>query len=156
MYTAYLQGSLKLAATGEWRHNGEPFQNQKLSELFSRSIVWDQSAGQYFVQIGQQRAAFDCEDTAYFVLSIDDKEVPWSLHLSDGRTEALRPTTLCSGPENQVYCTVHETHRARLSRPAHQILLQHAVSDDSILIGGAEYRLRLERREAPELRLVKE
>ncbi len=141
MYTAYLEGSLKLSRTGEWWHNGSPFQNQRLADFFSQHIVWDASAKRYFVQIGAQRATFDCEDTAYFVLHIDESAIPWKLTLSDGTTESFEPDTLVRGKEDQLYCTVHGQHRARLSRAAHQILLRHASSELELTIAGKRYTL---------------
>lgn len=144
MYTAYLEGSLKLSKTGEWRHNGQPFQNEKVAELFSRSIVWDDVSGRYYIQIGAQRATFECEDTAYFVLAIDDNKAPWMLALSDGSTEPLEPHSLTRGNKGQVYCRVHGNHRARFSRGAHQVLLRAALDDERLLIAGQSYKLRLE------------
>ena len=142
MYTAYLKGSLKLSKTGEWWHNGQPFQNQKVSDLFTRSLVWDESAAEYFIQIGTQRASFDCEDTAFFITSIDDTVSPWTIAISDGTTETLRGDNIEIGDEQQLYCIVHGSHRARLTRSAHQALLCHVESDSSIVIDGTVYRIK--------------
>jgi hypothetical protein len=142
MYTAYLKGSLKLSKIGEWRHNGEPFQNQKVSDLFLRSVVWDDDAQEYFIQIGAQRASFDCEDTAFFISDLEDGAIPWNVKISDATTEVLKPETLTVGSENQIYCLVHATHRARFSRSAHQALLRHAISETSISVNGAPFTLK--------------
>lgn len=141
MYTAYLKGSLKLSKTGEWWHNGQVFQNPKVSQLFTRSVVWDADAQEYFIQIGAQRASFDCEDTAYFVTAIDDSKSPWVVSISDGGSEPLRPETLRIGDDEQIYCNVHGTHRARLSRAAHQTLLRYVESDNALSIDGKSYRI---------------
>jgi len=136
IYTAYLEGSLKLSKTGEWWHEGRPFANLRLAELFHHSIVWAEVEKRYFVQIGQQRASFDCEDTAYFVLQVDETATPWQLSVSDGSTEQLDPKSLSLGLEDQIYCTIKGFHRARLSRSAHQQILTHVVSENQLSIGG--------------------
>jgi len=134
-YLADLTKDLKLSATGEWWHKGQPFENRKLIELFNRSIVWDESAKRYLLKIGSNLASFVYEDTAYFVLSLNDKHTPWSLILSDQSEEPLVPSSLTLGEDNQVYCRVKGTHNARFSRAAHQQLLEHVVDEESLLIG---------------------
>lgn len=141
MYTAYLKGSLKLSKTGEWWHNGQPFQNVRVSELFTRCVVWDEQAGDYFIHIGAQRAAFDREDTAFFVTVLDDSTIPWTVHVSDESSEALAPEKLSIGSENQIYYPVHDKHPARLTRAAHQTLLRYVGDDSAVIIAGRTYKL---------------
>lgn len=133
-YTAELKGSLKLSKNGEWWHNGVAFQREALSNLFHRSIIWDEVEKQYFVKIGRQRARFDVEDTAYFVTELLDETRPWHLKLNDGSEEDLKAQTLCLGSEDQIYCQVKDYHRARFSRSAHQRLLSHAVDERNIKV----------------------
>lgn len=140
-YTAELTGSLKLSSTGVWIHNGSPFQNQKLIDLFFRSIIWDPEEKRYLLRIGSGCAKFECEDTAYFVNSFDDTSLPWIVNLSDNTAEAFCPDTLAVGSQGQIYCTIKGSHKARLSRSAHQHLLLSAVSNDEIKIGDRVYRL---------------
>lgn len=135
-YIAELTGSLRLSSEGEWFHNGVQFQNQKLSDLFSRSVVWDERAQEYFLEIGKQRATFSRDDTPYFVTAIDDGADPWMLNLSDGTREPLEPESLTVGHGDAVYCTVHGSHRAKLLRPAHQTLARHVVGDREVSIHG--------------------
>ncbi len=135
-YTAELKGSLKLSKSGEWWHNGVPFKREKLSNLFHRSIVWDEKERQYFVKIGRQRARFDLEDTAYFVMKIEESSKAWQVLLNDGSLEALNPLALYQGKENQLYLTVKGNHLARFSRSAHQRILTHAIDENTLLLGG--------------------
>ena len=141
IYTAFLKGSLKLSKTGEWWHNGKPFTNKKLSDYFHKSIFWRENEQDYVIRIGKQQATFDLEDTPFFVLTIDQSVVPWKITLSDGTTEELSPTSLSLGPEDQIYCLVKTTHRARFSRAAHQLLLAHAMSEDEIAVAGKTVKL---------------
>jgi len=142
LYTAYMKGSLKLTKLGEWWHDGAPFEHTKLISLFHRSIVWDEEENEYYVQIGKGRASFDCEDTAFFVSVLMDESDPWKVVLADETQEPLQTSTLRLGSEDQMYCTVKDTHRARFKRSAHQTLLQHAISDDSLLINGETVTLK--------------
>lgn len=140
-YTAYLRENLKLSKSGTWYHNGIEFSNPKVIDLFNHSIVWDAEHACYVVRIGRQQAVFECEDTAYFVTELLDTVVPWQVNISNGTCELLRQDTIRIGAENQFYCLVNEHHRARFSRSAHQTLLQHAISEDTIRINGKELQL---------------
>ena len=135
LYTANLTGSLRLSNNGEWFHNGVRFQNDRLAKLFHRSIEWDDKEQQYFVRIGKQRARFDKDDTAYFVVAIDDTLDPWGLILADESHETLNIESLARGKEEQVYCTVKGSHRARLTRQAYQVLVEHVVDEEHVAIG---------------------
>lgn len=138
LYTAYLDGKLILSAEGEWVHEGTPFQNERLSDLFFRSIEWEAERNRYVLRIGKGIATFTCEDTAYFVLAFGPG---WTAILSDGSSEPLSAGTLAAGRSSQIYCEVKGGHRARLSRAAHQTLLEHAVSDDQVEIQGKLYTI---------------
>lgn len=140
-YTAFLKGSLKLDSFGMWHHDERPFLNDKLAALFHRSIVWDQESSRYLLQIGRQRAEFDVEDTAWFVLLLEDGGFPWKIVLSDGSTEHFRPDTVSIGGDGQFYHLVKGCHRARFSRPAHQRLLEHACSEREILVNGKRVQI---------------
>ena len=140
-YTALLKGSLKLDRFGTWWHNGVRFSNEKLAAMFHRSIIFDAAKGEYLLQIGQQRAEFDLEDTAWFVTELHDSSEPWSVTFSDGSSEPFEPESITIGGEEQLYHPVKALHRARFTRPAHQRLLQHCHSDGEILMGGKIVRL---------------
>ncbi len=140
-YIADLRGHLKLSRHGDWWHDGRPFQNSKLAALFHRSIVWDPAKGAYLISIGRECATFECEGTPYFVASLDDTITPWRITLLGGHQEELAPETLCSGPLDQVYCSVFGSHRATLLRGAHQVLAQHVVDETKVQIGERAFEL---------------
>ena len=141
IYTAYLDGDLVLTNRGEWTHRGVLFSNPKLSALFHRSIVWDESQRRYLIRIGNQQATFTCEDCAYFVVSLIDQGSVWQLVLNDGSEEPLLPGTLSRGAESQFYALVKNGHRARFQSPAHQTLIMHAVDDNTLEVAGEMVRL---------------
>lgn len=141
-YTAYMEGTLRLSAAGEWQHEGTAFTHPELAKLFHRSIVWDEPSRAYVVKIGNGIAHFTCEDTAYFVAEIRDDTAPWQVVLFDGSSEPLDPTSIVVGNAHQIYCAVKGGHRARLSRPAHQHLMRYARSDTELEIAGSIVPLR--------------
>lgn len=149
-YTAYLEGSLRLSAEGLWHHNGTPFTNQRVSDLLSRAIEWDEQLQQFFIRLGPQRASFTLDDTPLFVTCLDERCSPWMLTLSNGATQPLVPQSLRVGAAAQLYCLVSirsypsgrlmETW-ARFTRPVHQQLLEHAVDEQTFLIDGVRVPL---------------
>lgn len=141
IYTADLTGSLKLSAEGVWIHDGVPFQNPKLSLLFHRGIVRDAVDGKYYIRLDKQQAAFDYEDTVFFVTSLDDSGNPWKITLADESVEDLNPDSLSMGSENRIHCLVKDGERARFLRNAHQILLTHAIDENHLDICGRRIRV---------------
>lgn len=136
MYTALLEGSLVLSKHGGWVHNGVPFSNLKLAELFHRSVTWDKGRSCFVIRLGAQQATFTCEDAPYFVVRVDAAASPWTLYLAGGAQVPFLPETLAIGAENQFYCSVYGEHQARFARSAHQTLLEHAVDEQTLRIDG--------------------
>lgn len=135
-YTAYLEGSLRLDAEGRWYHNGAPFRNSRVAELFSRSVSWDSSVRKWFVQIGEQRAAFSCDDTALFVAEVCDQMQPPAFRLTDGALVPISEARITAGDSNQLYLGLPDGQLARFGRGALQRLLHFAVDDTVVEIGG--------------------
>ncbi len=140
LYTAELRGKLALSQMGEWFHEGKKFERKTLSDLFHRSIVWDPKLHSYFIEIGPQRATFDCEDTAYFVIDLDESVTPWQVVLagetSGGANEELDPKSITVGDQGQFYCSVRDGHRARFTKGIHQRLLNYVIDENTMRISG--------------------
>ena len=132
---------LRLSKTGEWFHDDIQFTHKRLTSLFHRSIEWDDKEQGYFIRIGQQRAKFECEDTAYFVTELFDISTPWRIKLLDDSEEVLNPASISVGNEGQFYCSVKGGHRARFGRASHQALLAHAVGNNTLVIDGIRIEL---------------
>lgn len=141
-YTADLSGSLRLSAEGEWYHNGIKFQREKLIHLFHRSIVWDEDAQRFFLQIGRQRAIFEYDDTVFFVVAIDDAEIPCRIELADGSSQTLKHDSLVLGEQGQFYCTLQNGRRARLLRNVHQYLCSKISENGVLSLGTVEVDLK--------------
>ncbi|MEZ4753200.1 MAG: hypothetical protein R3A13_02695 [Bdellovibrionota bacterium] len=141
LYTTDLVKDLTLTKTGEWLHEAKPFENKKLKALFFRSIEWVEAEQKYYLRIGKGRAAFNYEDTVYFVQNIETEKKPWMAKLSDGSREKLNLGSLSIGDSNQLYCLVKGSHKARFSRSSHQLLLEYVVDDEHVEINGVTYDL---------------
>lgn len=137
-----LSGSIHLSAEGAWSHGGTEFTNERVADLFHRSVEWDEASAQYVLHIGQQRATFSREDTAYFVADLDGEIFPPQLRLLGGQEENLRPETLRVGDRHQVYCDLQNKHRARFTRAAHQHLMKYASGEQEFTFGGQVVRLK--------------
>jgi len=143
-YTAQLKGKLKLSKFGEWYHEGKIFERKSLSDLFHRSIVWDENDKAYYVRLGAQQATFDCEDTAFFVTDLRENNDVWEVVLAGGSTEPLALQSLAVGAEGQIYCQVKGSHKARLRRGAHQQLMTFAEDEKTINLGGKKILIKKE------------
>jgi hypothetical protein len=141
LYTAELKGHLKLSKDGDWYHEGKIFERKALADLFHRSIIWDATDKDYFIKIGRERARFEIEDVPFFVSTILLSS-PLKIKLLGGHEEDLDPAKFYLGSENQIYYRLSSGHPARLTRAAHQILLQFAVSDSEVNIHGTKINLK--------------
>lgn len=142
-YRAQLQGVLTLTKSGEWWHEGRPFENARLAALFHRSIVWDAEQQRYLLAIGREQATFFLEDTPYFVDAILTDSAPWLVTLRDGSTHELRLESLCRGRNDQLYCAVSKPQLAyaRFSRGAYQQIVSFADDDGALRIEGQRVAL---------------
>ena len=141
LYTAYLDDSLCLDQFGTWLHDGKPIQHPRIVDLFHKSVAWSEKEEKYYLVIGQGRASFSLQDTPYFVSALLDENNPWKIRLIDGSEEELSLESLCSGADDQIYCTVKNTHRARFLRSPHQRLLSYVVDDEHLQIGNQKVKL---------------
>jgi len=148
LYSTYLKGTLVLKENGTWVHNGQEFTNEKLIDLFNRSIVWAEDLKEYVVQIGKGQAQFTYEDTVFFVLGLEDSTSPWKINLSDGSAEIFAPKQLMVGQQNQIYCLVKGSHRARFTRAAYQHLIRHLVDSATVMIDSLPVSLKIEKNES--------
>ena len=142
IYTAFLEGDLLLTARGEWVHRGVPFANDRLSDLFHRSIVWEEEPRRYVIRIGKQQATFRMEDCAYFVTALHDEKDPWEISLRDGTSETLRADTLRYGEADKLYIKVKGEHAALFLSSAYQQIVRYAEDECRLRINGSLVTLR--------------
>jgi uncharacterized protein len=131
--------TIRFGRDGEWYSDGERIDNRRIADLFSRCVRKDPRGG-YLLQMGDERAPLEVEDTPFVVRQIDgDAEQGFTALLNDGTREPLDPETVRIGADNAFYCRVKKGEcEARLLRPAHYALARAIETDDA----GA-YRLRV-------------
>lgn len=124
--------SIRFGRDGEWYSDGERIDNRRIAELFSRCVRKNPQGG-YMLQMGDERAPLEVEDTPFVVRQIEgDAERGFSVLLNDGTSEPLDPSTVRSGADHAFYCRVkHGECEARLLRPAHYALARWVESDET-------------------------
>lgn len=112
---------------GNWSHQGEPFENDKLKLLFHRSITRTEG-GTWLLSIPPFSYPITVADTPYHVRTVDFRRGPDGteqvvLSLSDETEETLDPQTLRYVPGRGFYCRVKQGRfEARFNRPAYYTL----------------------------------
>lgn len=128
---------IRLDAEGRWWHEGEPFVNERLARLFSRSVGRTEG-GTWVLTIGQYTYPCVVEDVGFFVerLRVEGEggdERVW-LVLSDEREELLDPATLRYRADDRLVCAVKGGRfEAKLARGPHHSLLDRAESRGEVL-----------------------
>ena len=136
--------TIRFGRDGEWYSDGERIANRRIADLFSRCVRRSPQGG-FMLQMGDERAPIEIEDTPFVVRQIEgDRERGFTLILNDGTREPLDPATLRSGPDNALYCRVKAgEYAARLLRPAYYALTQSVkVGTDGrfvLVVGGRDY-----------------
>jgi len=129
---------------GEWYSDGERIANRRIAELFSRCVRRNPQGG-YMLQMGDEKAPLEVEDTPFVVRQIEGSpESGVTIVLNDDSREALDPDSLRSGPDNALYCRVKAGDcEARLLRPAYYALTRwvrdHGDGRFSLRLGDREY-----------------
>lgn len=128
---------------GEWYSDGERIANPRIADLFSRCVRRNPRGG-YMLQMGDEKAPLEVEDTPFVVRQIEgDPERTISVVLNDGSREPLEPRSLRSGLDNALYCRVKGGEwEARLLRPAYYALarwIREADGRFTLRVDGREY-----------------
>ena len=117
--------TIRLGRDGEWYSDGERIANPRIARLFSRCVRRNPEGG-YILQMGDERAPLEVEDTPFVVRQVEgDAQRGFTLLLNDETREPLAPSTLCAGPDHVLYCRVKQGEfEARLLRPAYYSLAE--------------------------------
>lgn len=121
-----------LHATGRWTHRGQPFENERVIRLFSKSVKRTEG-GTWILHIGRFIYPIEVEDVGFFVerVELDQASNQATITLSDLSQETLDPTTLSYDTPGHLYCTIKGgEHRARFLRQAYYALAEHVELDE--------------------------
>ncbi len=125
---------IRLDEQGRWHHQGQRFDNPRLSDLFSRSVNRTEG-GTWVLEIGPFTYPITVDDTGFFVRAVNWKASPPMLHLSDRSTEALEPASLEYRAPGKLYCAVKDGRfRARFLRSAYHSIIPHLEQRDSSIV----------------------
>lgn len=112
---------LTLDLEGRWLHEGQHFDNQRVSDLFSRGIDLHEETGEPIVRIGHQWAYFTAQDTPFIVRRLIFEADALKADLNSFEVVTLSPEALSVGEDGVLYADLGG-RRARLSRHAHSQL----------------------------------
>lgn len=119
---------------GLWYYRGAEIIHRDIVELFYRHLEQDGS-GRYLIHWRGQKCHLEVEDTPFVVwrtgvVGDEENALDLLLHLSDGTTEILDPTSFYIGARNVPYCRVHDGEfLARFSRKAYYQLARMVEED---------------------------
>jgi hypothetical protein len=127
-------GEISVDVEGRWHFRGAEIIHRDIVQLFSRHLERDDE-GRYVIHWRGQRCLVSVADTPLVVWgasAVSERGVVRSvlLHLSDGTSEQLDPSSFQIGPENVPYCRVREGGlSARFSRKAYYQIARMVEED---------------------------
>jgi hypothetical protein len=145
-FYAVESGRISFRRDGNWYSDDERIDNARIALLFSRSIRRNPD-GSYYLQVAEERASIEVEDTPFVVKAIEDGESgAITLVLNDDTREALVAENLEIGPDNVLYTTVKEGEfRARFLRSAYYHLSSRFEADERanvwLVLGGRRHAI---------------
>ena len=139
LYTSYLEKQLRLDAQGTWHHDDTPFSHKRLSELFHRSVLWDDELKDYVIRIGKGRATFSHEGRVRFITSLREEDGKLFARTAGGSEEELNPADLRLTEEEEFVVFSENSPLTYFTRTAQQQILSHAESERALEIGGNLY-----------------
>jgi uncharacterized protein len=146
-FYAIESGKISFRHDGNWYTDDERIDNPRIALLFSRSVKRNPD-GSYYLQIAEERAPIDVEDTPYVVKVVtEDDNGSFTIITNDDESETLDPLTLEVGRNNVLYCRVKGgAFQARFVRTAYYHLSNYFFADEaesfSLVVRGQRYPIR--------------
>ena len=123
---------LKVAPDGSWQSADQPLAHRATLRYLKAQLRFEDEGA--FIVDGKKRMPIEIEGPPFEVLAFELDEAASSakLRLDDGSEEELGEETLAMNEESgSIECRVRLGRgRAKLSRGAHETLLEHAVEED--------------------------
>ena len=126
---------ISFRADGRWYADEEVIAHPRIALLFSQHIR-PAPGGGWMIDVGVDRQQVDVEDTPLVVVGVlGEPERGFTIKTNDGVEEELDCATLCTGPDDVLYCEVDRggrgRMRARFLRPAYYELARWIEEDGS-------------------------
>jgi hypothetical protein len=142
--------AIRIDKEGVWYYNGAEMIRKDIVLLLSQNLTRDE-AGNYLVDLNEERCSVEVEDTPFVVQNVSyinghDKDY-FTIALSDESVEELALNSLCMSDTNVLYCVVKKgKFSARFSRPAYYQLAAYIGHDDAndaffIALNGSSYNI---------------
>jgi uncharacterized protein len=147
-FYAIESGKISFRRDGNWYTDNEKIDNPRIALLFSRSIKRNRD-GSYYLQVAEERAPIEVEDTPYVVKAVlEDDNGGFLIVTNDDEQEPLDPETLEVGRDNVLYCRVKGgAFPARFLRTAYYHLSSNFFTDNgetfSLVVHGHRYPIKL-------------
>lgn len=144
---------IRIDKEGVWHYRGNEMFRKDIVKLFYQNLKRDES-GRYYIEIENDLASVEVEDTAYVVRAVyrfgtpTDGNERIAVLLNDETLEELDCETLCINRHNVLYCTVKpDVHPARFLRSSYyQIadLFEYDETRDSyyLPLNGSRYEIQ--------------
>ncbi len=125
-FTAIHSGRIRFGKDGRWYCDGEPISNPAICRLYARTMTVAPD-GRARLELGEDRAAVDIEDTPWVVTGVDgDPAHGFVVVLNDETREPLDVGSIRLSREHVPYCRVKNGIEVRMLRPAWYALVRHA------------------------------
>ena len=98
---------IRLHADGRWTHVGLDFENQRVIDLFHRSVA-QTAGGTWVLEIGRFTYPIVVDDCGFFVTAISFDDTPHTITISDDSVETLDLTTLRYDGDSSLYCSIKD------------------------------------------------
>ncbi len=135
--TAVPPCNIRVDKEGVWYYKGAEMFRREIVDLFYEHLLFDEALGKYVIALKSDRCFIEVDDTPYVVRSVyrngsrDEGNESLEVLLNTRKREPLDPSSLRTGDENVLYCTVREGRfPARFSRPAYYQIAQWIEYDE--------------------------
>lgn len=120
---------LRLDFEGNWYHEGEIFEHERLIALFNKGIDSHPDSGEPIVHIGERWCYFKADDTPFIVRRMESSPDALLVELNNGETHPVPPTGF-EAVGDYIYVQLTEDRRARLDRGRQNQLWGWLVDED--------------------------
>ena len=128
---------IRIDKEGGWHYKGNEMFRKDIVKLFYENLKRD-DAGRYYIELENDVASLEVEDTAYVVKAVyrlgrpEEGNERIAVLLSDESLEDLDCSTLCFSRDNVLYCSVKpDGHPARFLRSSYYQIAEAFEYDES-------------------------
>lgn len=100
-------GKIKLDKNGQWFHNDQKFEHQKMSEVFSKSIIKKNNA--YFLKLDKYECPIEVEDCILWIIDFELKDNSYIFKLSNNQEIIIeRPVEIFIDEYEEIFLNLND------------------------------------------------